>query len=822
MHQKTALIDSFGKIRYWCDIMIEEKRNSLVFLARKCRLITMEQEEKLVAHLHKHREEQPEYTELELLQKTLSRGEIQFLLAVKDHLKMKMLDKRFGELGVANRFVRPENVRQALDLQNDLFKKNRQSKLIGDILLENKQISQADKIAILLTQDRIADEYLAEAMNDIAATEIEKISMNMRFGAIAVKKGMVTLDQLNTALKLQEQEVVTGRPRRYLGEILQEMYHISRDDLTHILKIQKEMEKKRLALETALSQYYSETSINKRLSRSFRYHFSKNKLQAHVQKIQALYEDVNISDFIRWLNTIGIAFGFIEAEKIQSFLTKAPEGSQICIARGTPPVKGKDEAVQYFFDTTPSAGDNPDTPTALVCKGDVLARIFPPEDGLPGKDVCGFTIAPPLPGRISLNPGQGVIKKNSTFIADTDGLVTLYKDRTLFVQSGTRTIPTRLHTGHINTDLSDQYQDTILKVEGTILENGRIRCRQLEITGDVFGRVYAAGNIHVNGIIGREKDLQKKPARLTADGDIFINKKIMHAVIITSKGLKAPAADLVSSRVTAFGDIVVKNVISDSAGPCILQIARQAGEMETPFDEPIQNHKAALDELEQKHALDELDQRLAAKVSARDSYLAEHEILGFLKAVLHCPKIRHIPSLRAKIKTVYSNVKSFPDLPQVTENALADAEDFLETVYTKTAPLEITEQLQKIEEMRQIKYGMYRAAVNASRRHNLAYETRKKALLKQVQALAPDIQKTKDQIQSLITRRDAFLLHRDLQLPGTAAPTIKVKNRVQKGTVIKGIHAACTIDQDIYGVKFSETKKSDQTLAKIIIEGLYE
>ena len=804
--------------------MTEEKRNGLVFLARKCRLLTMEQEEKLMARLHKRREEQPEYTERDLLQETksLSRDDIRFLLAVKDHLKMKMLDKRFGELGVANRFVRPENVRQALDLQNDLFKRTRQSKLIGDILFENKQISQADKTAILLTQDRIADEYLAEAMNDIAATEIEKISMNMRFGAIAVKKGMITIDQLNTALTVQEKEMAAGSPRRYLGEILQKMYHISGNDLTHILKIQKEMEKKRLALETALSRYFSESSINKRLSRSFTYHFSKNKLEAHVQKIQTLHEDVSLPDFIRWLKAIGIAFGFIEEKKMQSFLTSAPEGSQICIARGIAPVKGKDEAVQYFFDTTPSAKDSPDSPTALVCKGDVLARIFPPEDGKPGKDVCGFTIAPPPPSRISLNRGQGVSKKNSVLTAGIDGQAILYKNRTLFVQPGTQTIPGRSHTGRIDADLSDQYQDTILKVEGTIGETGRIRCRQLEIAGDVFGHVYAAGNIHVNGTIGREKDLQETPARLTADGDIFANKKIVYSIIITCKGLTAPGADLVSSQVMAFQDIVVKNVISDSSGPCMLQINTHAEPMETPFDDPIQNCKAVLEDLEQKNARKDLDQRFAARIAARDTYLAEHDILGFLQALLNCPQLRHIHSLRAKTKAVLRNAQSFPDLPPVPENALAHAGDFLEAVYTQTQPLGTAQQLEKIEEMRQIKYGMYRAAVNASRRHSLAYEARKKALGKKIQAVAPKIRKTKKQIQALLSRRDAFLLRRDLHMPAMATATVKVKNRVQQGTVIKGIQASLTIEKDMYGVKFSETRKTGREPAKIRIEGLYE
>lgn len=82
--------------------------------------------------------------------------------------------------------------------------------------------------------------------------------------------------------------------------------------------------------------------------------------------------------------------------------------------------------------------------------------------------------------------------------------------------------------------------------------------------------------------------------------------------------------------------------------------------------------------------------------------------------------------------------------------------------------------------------------------------------------------KINDQIQSLLGRRDAFLLRRDLQVQGAAAATIKVKNRVQKRTVIKGIHTAYTVDQDIYGVKFSETKKTGRTPAKILIEGLYD
>lgn len=222
------------------------ENKALISLAVKCRLITMEQESQLLDRLAHQRQDNPDYSALDLFRdtRTLSKEDIAFLLAVRDHLEMKMLDKKFGELGIANQLVQPESVKKALDIQNKIFKETNESRLIGDILLEKNEITPQDKAAILLTQDRIKDELLSEAMNDIAASEIEKLSLNMRFGAIAVKKGYITIDQLNQALGVQSAEVKAGRPRRYLGNILKEMFDLSDELLGRILKIQKELEKK--------------------------------------------------------------------------------------------------------------------------------------------------------------------------------------------------------------------------------------------------------------------------------------------------------------------------------------------------------------------------------------------------------------------------------------------------------------------------------------------------------------------------------------------------------------------------------------------------
>ncbi|MDD9302496.1 MAG: hypothetical protein HUK40_09180 [Desulfobacter sp.] len=218
----------------------------LITLAVKCRLIPADQKNALIDTFEQKRRTRPDFTAEQLFKETqpLSDEDIEFLFAVRHHLEMKMLDKKFGELGVANRFVQAKSVKKALDIQSTIFKESNQSKLIGDILLENQEISKADKAAILLTQDRIKEDLLSEAMNDIAVSKMDKISLNMRFGAIAIKKQFISIDQLNQALRVQEKKAEETRAKPYLGLVLKELFGLEEQKLSRILQIQKEMEKK--------------------------------------------------------------------------------------------------------------------------------------------------------------------------------------------------------------------------------------------------------------------------------------------------------------------------------------------------------------------------------------------------------------------------------------------------------------------------------------------------------------------------------------------------------------------------------------------------
>lgn len=214
-------------------IDVQNENQNLIRLAVKCKLITVHHEQTVLSRLFDLYQKDPDYSVVKIFkeEKILSQKQIDFLFNIKSHLTTKMLDKRFGELGVSNRFINSKNVEDALDHQTKYFTETQQTKKIGDILLENKEITQANKTSILLTQDRIEDSFLAQAMNDIATSEMEKITINMRFGAIAVKKSMISIDQLNQALKTQKDELKLGQKKRYLGDIFQELFELSKENV---------------------------------------------------------------------------------------------------------------------------------------------------------------------------------------------------------------------------------------------------------------------------------------------------------------------------------------------------------------------------------------------------------------------------------------------------------------------------------------------------------------------------------------------------------------------------------------------------------------
>lgn len=236
-----------------------QEMRKILRLAVSCKFLTPVQEKEILPKLMAGQEKNPGRAAAHFLfkERVLPKDKIELLFAVKHHLDVLMQDRMFGKLGVANEFVSQEKVDKALDLQVKIFRQKKKSIKIGDILENIRGITPAHKTAILLTQDRIRDELLQEALNAVANTEMEKLEVNRRFGAIAVKKKLITPRQLNKALKIQEKELKEKGIKRYLGEILKELFKISDTDVLNILKTQKSFETKRLDLNKKFARYYS-------------------------------------------------------------------------------------------------------------------------------------------------------------------------------------------------------------------------------------------------------------------------------------------------------------------------------------------------------------------------------------------------------------------------------------------------------------------------------------------------------------------------------------------------------------------------------------
>lgn len=62
------------------------------------------------------------------------------------------------------------------------------------------------------------------------------LATKKRFGALAVEKGFVTLDQVIEAISIQARENIEGKGKRLIGEILRELGYITPSQIYEVLE----------------------------------------------------------------------------------------------------------------------------------------------------------------------------------------------------------------------------------------------------------------------------------------------------------------------------------------------------------------------------------------------------------------------------------------------------------------------------------------------------------------------------------------------------------------------------------------------------------
>ena len=145
------------------------------------------------------------------------------------------------------------------------FKKTRQHLAIGEILVSGKALSDAERTALLLTQDRIEDEFLEQAIHVIAGNELEKMAINKRFGSIAVARGYARIEDVNQAIRLQNEQKKRGLKPDLLGKILEDSFGMSLNH-NHAMKGKKvdQQADSRLAGFPFILQHFERTEITRK------------------------------------------------------------------------------------------------------------------------------------------------------------------------------------------------------------------------------------------------------------------------------------------------------------------------------------------------------------------------------------------------------------------------------------------------------------------------------------------------------------------------------------------------------------------------------
>lgn len=282
-----------------------------------------------------------------------------------------------------------------------------------------------------------------------------------------------------------------------------------------------------------------------------------------------------------FLNSQDITYG-ISNVAIQSLLSTAMYEQYICVAKGTPALRGSDGYFKFEKDTQDmkmkplinedgTADYKNSLSLATISEGELLAVYIHPTKGSTGMDVYGREIASPGDGK-DIKPlnGRGIIREpNSDYY---------------YAQ----------YSGHIIMDGSKISIDKLYRVDGDLnIEVGNIRFDgDVEIMGDVRSglEINATGNIFIHGHVGAcnltaqknitiEKGIQGRNSCVIDAGENVTCKFVESCTINAGQNIYADS--VLSSTLTAKNQVLVTskngNVISSDIYGMSGVIVREAG-----------------------------------------------------------------------------------------------------------------------------------------------------------------------------------------------------------------------------------------------------
>ncbi|MCG8615701.1 MAG: FapA family protein, partial [Desulfobacterales bacterium] len=520
--------------------------------------------EKALDSLAKAVKDTPEITLVDIFkQESLgSATDLKYLNICHQYLDIRLEDEAFARLAAANGMVGESTLSAALERQKSSFENYQIIMPLVEILDETHGMSTADSTAVLLTQNRIKSNGLAEALNALGRTAKEKEAVNRRFGAFVIKQGLATLDEVNTALEKQRSHWQAGSSFPFISDILKETETLPESDILQLLEEQRQFEKRRLDLEKALYTPKTELSISKQLSKIFVLIISPDGTEAVIKRREEADRDMPVYHLLIWLKRAGITAGIVEDVTLAAFIRESKVKDSLIVARGYPPQPGIDQRIAFYFDRPVTETEQETSPPQIFPKGSLIARIVPGIPGKPGKDVTGRPIPAPKPKRTTINAGTGIIRKGNEFFAARQGPPELSDDGgTLLIPPEIPREQTKRITTTIREDTGDRYASVDVDLKADIGQEGVLRCNNLVVHGNIEGQALCSGTLEVRGAIGRNPSSEKENVghrtELFSRGQMTVSKDICTARLISGDRLTAVNATIVAAEIIAHKGITI-------------------------------------------------------------------------------------------------------------------------------------------------------------------------------------------------------------------------------------------------------------------------
>jgi len=487
--------------------------------------------------------------------------------------------------------------------------------LLGRLAIKNSLITEQEFDEAMATcsgstdpEEVLKDHFLSNELISpqnlkrlITATKAVQLrNKDIKFGTIAIDKGLISQSVLDLVLEEQSQSFKTNKNPRLIGDMLVEAGIITLAHRNLILK-----EQNRLVQE--IKHSYNNTNTSQAgqkkpsdstkpkplnistieiLEHGIQLEIKQNTLTALISKTEDFDENITPDDVRNLLIQKGIIFGLVNNDLFLGFIkSKGFKEKGFIAAQGISPIQGENAKVEYFFDTDHlkaggvSASGRIDFKDRGVIPqvedGTVLAEKIPLKESLNGKTVLGHELAINKAQDVKLRFGQGVKVSEDGLkaIASVNGYPKLtWADLIVVNKEYITTGDVNYQTGHIKYDGN-------ITIKGCIKDGFEVEGNDIKAYEVAGGIIHAEGNLNIKNGINEAKIYAKgnvytkfvRNSEIACLGNIYITKEIVDAKIETSGALVAREGKIISCKITAKMGVFAKQLGTELSEPSLIK-----------------------------------------------------------------------------------------------------------------------------------------------------------------------------------------------------------------------------------------------------------